>query len=193
MKGTSPTRNLSTHNRQELRETTGMYISHVGVKIVGRPDLADWKTKICLIIVLKQVEEKVSIFHTHVGVKIVGRPDLADWKTKICLIIVEEKVTYWHNTKLSCYSRSILIRSRGNPWHHRLSYFELRDLMRDLMPHCSWELPYLQDGIVMRSHFVSWLVSELGSVLKSPFSLLLLTYSIRNRIRAIGNSARRYR
>ena len=42
----------------------------------------------------------------------------------------------------------------------------------------------------MRSHFVSWLVSELGSVLKSPFSLLLLTYSIRNRIRAIGNSAR---
>ena len=65
------------------------------------------------------------------------------------------------------------------------------DLMRDLMPYCSWELPYLQDGIVMRSHFVSWLVSELGSVLKSPFSLLLLTYSIRNRIRAIGNSARR--
>ena len=34
-------------------------------------------------------------------------------------------------------------------------------------------------------------MSELGSVLKSPFSLLLLTYSIRNRIRAIGNSARR--
>ena len=65
--------------------------------------------------------------------------------------------------------------------------------MRDLMPYCSWELPYLQDGIVMRSHFVSWLVSELGSVLKSPFSLLLLTYSIRNRIRAIGNSARRDR
>ena len=32
----------------------------VRVKIVGRPDLADWKTKICLIIVLKQVEEKVS-------------------------------------------------------------------------------------------------------------------------------------
>ena len=33
-------------------------------------------------------------------------------------------------------------------------------------------------------------MSELGSVLKSPFSLLLLTYSIRSRIRAIGNSAR---
>ena len=33
----------------------------VGVKIVGRPDLADWKTKICLIIVFKQVEEKVSV------------------------------------------------------------------------------------------------------------------------------------
>ena len=32
-----------------------------GVKIVGRPDLADWKTKSCLIIVLKQVEEKVSL------------------------------------------------------------------------------------------------------------------------------------
>ena len=32
----------------------------VGVKIVGRPDLADWKTKICLIVVPKQVEEKVS-------------------------------------------------------------------------------------------------------------------------------------
>jgi hypothetical protein len=28
---------------------------------VGRPDLADWKTKICLIIVPKQVEEKVSL------------------------------------------------------------------------------------------------------------------------------------
>jgi hypothetical protein len=27
---------------------------------VGRPDLADWKTKICLIIVPKQVEEKAS-------------------------------------------------------------------------------------------------------------------------------------
>ena len=27
---------------------------------MGRPDLADWKTKICLIIVPKQVEEKVS-------------------------------------------------------------------------------------------------------------------------------------
>ena len=27
---------------------------------MGRPDLADWKTKICLILVLKQVEEKVS-------------------------------------------------------------------------------------------------------------------------------------
>ena len=26
---------------------------------------------------------------------------------------------------LSWYSRSILIRRRGNPWHHRLSYFEL--------------------------------------------------------------------
>ena len=34
----------------------------VGVKIVGRPDLADWKTKICLIIVLKQVEEKASLY-----------------------------------------------------------------------------------------------------------------------------------
>ena len=32
----------------------------VGVKIVGRPNLADWKTKTCLIIVLKQVEEKIS-------------------------------------------------------------------------------------------------------------------------------------
>ena len=32
----------------------------VGVKIVGRPDLAKWKTKICLIIVPQQVEEKVS-------------------------------------------------------------------------------------------------------------------------------------
>ena len=30
------------------------------VKIVGRSDLADWKTKICLIIVPEQVAEKVS-------------------------------------------------------------------------------------------------------------------------------------
>ena len=38
-----------------------MYITLiVGVKIVGRPHLTDWKTKSCLIIVLKQVEEKVS-------------------------------------------------------------------------------------------------------------------------------------
>ena len=34
---------------------------NVGVKIVGRPDLADWKTKICLIVVSKEVEEKVSL------------------------------------------------------------------------------------------------------------------------------------
>ena len=31
----------------------------VGVKIVGQPDLADWKTKICSITVPKQVEGKV--------------------------------------------------------------------------------------------------------------------------------------
>ena len=61
MKGTSPTRNLSIHNRQELRrQLVYIFHTHVGVKIVGRPDLADWKTKICLIIVPKQVEEKVS-------------------------------------------------------------------------------------------------------------------------------------
>ena len=49
------------HNRQELkRPLVYIFHIHVVVKIVGRPDLADWKTKICLIIVLKQVEEKVS-------------------------------------------------------------------------------------------------------------------------------------
>ena len=38
----------------------------VGVTIVGRPDLAHWKTKICLIVVLKQVEEKVSGFKENI-------------------------------------------------------------------------------------------------------------------------------
>ena len=42
------------------RQLVYIFHTHVGVKIVGRPDLADWKTKICLIIVPKQVEEKVS-------------------------------------------------------------------------------------------------------------------------------------
>ena len=43
------------------RATSIYFALIVGVKIVGRPDLADWKTKICLIIVPKHVEEKVSL------------------------------------------------------------------------------------------------------------------------------------
>ena len=45
------------HHRQEFWYIYFTLI--VRVKVVGRPDLADWKTKICLIIVLKQVEEEV--------------------------------------------------------------------------------------------------------------------------------------